>query len=116
MCPQSFEPLDPGEKGPKVHARILKPSELRKIKLLGNGVFGSVHKVELIVTVAFTILLLHICYLFKNNGPLCLSAFCISQGIWIPEGDTVKLPVAIKVINDRTGRQAFHKLTDVSKI
>ncbi|XP_069010693.1 receptor tyrosine-protein kinase erbB-3a isoform X1 [Embiotoca jacksoni] len=71
----SFEPLE--EKGSKVHARILKPSELRKIKLLGNGVFGSVHK-----------------------------------GIWIPEGDTVKLPVAIKTIHDRTGRQTFSEVTD----
>uniref|UniRef100_A0A8C8DSS2 receptor protein-tyrosine kinase n=1 Tax=Oryzias sinensis TaxID=183150 RepID=A0A8C8DSS2_9TELE len=51
----------------QVHARILKPGDLRKIKLLGNGVFGSVHK-----------------------------------GIWIPEGDTVKLPVAIKTVHDRT--------------
>lgn len=74
---ESFEPMDPGEKGAKVHARILKPTELRKIKLLGNGVFGSVHK-----------------------------------GIWIPEGDTVKLPVAIKVIHDRSGRQTFNELTD----
>ncbi|XP_057701747.1 receptor tyrosine-protein kinase erbB-3-like [Corythoichthys intestinalis] len=74
---ESFEPLDPGEKGPKVHARILKSTELRKIKLLGNGVFGSVHK-----------------------------------GIWIPEGDTVKLPVAIKTIHDRTGRQTFFEVTD----
>ncbi|XP_059185398.1 receptor tyrosine-protein kinase erbB-3a isoform X2 [Centropristis striata] len=74
---ESFEPLDPGEKGAKVHARILKPTELRKIKLLGNGVFGSVHK-----------------------------------GIWIPEGDTVKLPVAIKTIHDRAGRQTFYELTD----
>ncbi|KAM9859780.1 receptor tyrosine-protein kinase erbB-3a [Aulostomus maculatus] len=74
---ESFEPLDPGEKGPKVHARILKPTELRKIKLLGNGVFGSVHK-----------------------------------GVWIPEGDTVKLPVAIKTIHDRTERQTFFELTD----
>lgn len=56
MCVQSFEPLDPGEKGAKVHARILKPTELRKIKLLGNGVFGSVHKVLVIV---YSILLLH---------------------------------------------------------
>uniref|UniRef100_A0A8C4GQJ9 Receptor protein-tyrosine kinase n=1 Tax=Dicentrarchus labrax TaxID=13489 RepID=A0A8C4GQJ9_DICLA len=74
---ESFEPLDPGEKGAKVHARILKPTELRKIKLLGNGVFGSVYK-----------------------------------GIWIPEGDTVKLPVAIKVIQDRSGRQTFNEMTD----
>ncbi|XP_073324589.1 receptor tyrosine-protein kinase erbB-3a [Pagrus major] len=74
---ESFEPMDPGEKGTKVHVRILKPTELRKIKPLGNGVFGSVHK-----------------------------------GIWIPEGDTVKLPVAIKVIQDRSGRQTFNELTD----
>ncbi|KAK2862208.1 hypothetical protein Q5P01_001741 [Channa striata] len=74
---ESFEPLDPREKVAKVHVRILKPTELRKIKLLGNGVFGSVHK-----------------------------------GVWIPEGDTVKLPVAIKTIHDRTGRQTFCELTD----
>ncbi|XP_075966594.1 receptor tyrosine-protein kinase erbB-3a isoform X1 [Anarhichas minor] len=74
---ESFEPLDHGEKGSKVHARILKTTELRQIKLLGNGVFGSVHK-----------------------------------GIWIPEGDTVKLPVAIKTIHDRTKRQTFYELTD----
>ncbi len=29
----------------KVHARILRGSELRKIKPLGSGVFGTVHKV-----------------------------------------------------------------------
>ncbi|KAM6980733.1 receptor tyrosine-protein kinase erbB-3a [Aplochiton taeniatus] len=74
---ESFEPLDPSEKGAMVHARILKVTELRKIKLLGTGVFGSVHK-----------------------------------GTWIPEGDTVKLPVAIKTIHDRTGRQTFFETTD----
>uniref|UniRef100_A0A8C1J2I6 receptor protein-tyrosine kinase n=1 Tax=Cyprinus carpio TaxID=7962 RepID=A0A8C1J2I6_CYPCA len=72
-----FEPLDPGEKGVKVHARILGVSELRKIKPLGSGVFGTVHK-----------------------------------GLWIPEGDTVKIPVAIKTIQDRTGRQTFQEITD----
>lgn len=74
---ERFEPLDPGEKGHKVCARILKPGDLRNIKLLGNGVFGTVHK-----------------------------------GIWIPEGDTVKLPVAIKTIHDRMRRQTFFELTD----
>jgi hypothetical protein len=44
--------LDPGEKVVKVHARILKVTELRKIKLLGTGVFGSVHKVFTSSTVA----------------------------------------------------------------
>ncbi|XP_056158078.1 receptor tyrosine-protein kinase erbB-3-like [Lampris incognitus] len=74
---ESFDPLDPAEKGENVHARLLKPAELRKTKLLGTGVFGSVHK-----------------------------------GVWIPEGDTLKIPVAIKTIHDRTGRQTFHEVTD----
>uniref|UniRef100_A0A8C9S178 receptor protein-tyrosine kinase n=1 Tax=Scleropages formosus TaxID=113540 RepID=A0A8C9S178_SCLFO len=65
------------EKGTKVHARILKVSELRKIKVLGTGIFGTVHK-----------------------------------GVWIPEGDTIKIPVAIKTIQDRTGRQTFTEITD----
>ncbi|MCJ8741867.1 hypothetical protein PDJAM_G00075710 [Pangasius djambal] len=74
---ESIEPLDPGEKGTKVHARILKSSELRKSKLLGSGVFGTVHK-----------------------------------GFWIPEGDSVKIPVAIKTIQDRSGHHAFTEITD----
>lgn len=47
---QSFEPLGPGEKGTKVHARLLRPSELKKIKTLGSGVFGTVHKVQYSLT------------------------------------------------------------------
>ncbi|KAJ8397066.1 hypothetical protein AAFF_G00011200 [Aldrovandia affinis] len=74
---ESFEPLDVGEKGVKVHTRILRASELRKIKVLGSGVFGTVHK-----------------------------------GVWIPERDSVKIPVAIKTIQDRSGRQTFTEITD----
>ncbi|KAE8293466.1 Receptor tyrosine-protein kinase erbB-3 [Larimichthys crocea] len=74
---ESFEPLGPGEKGTKVHARILRPSELKKIKTLGSGVFGTVNK-----------------------------------GFWTPEGETVKIPVAIKTIQDSSGRQTFTEITD----
>lgn len=74
---ESFEPLGPGEKGTKVQARILRPSDLRKIKSIGSGVFGTVHK-----------------------------------GWWTPEGETVKIPVAIKTIQDTTGRQSFTEITD----
>uniref|UniRef100_A0A3P8RV14 Receptor protein-tyrosine kinase n=1 Tax=Amphiprion percula TaxID=161767 RepID=A0A3P8RV14_AMPPE len=74
---ESFEPLGPGEKGTKVHARILRPSELKKIKALGFGVFGTVHK-----------------------------------GFWTPERETVKIPVAIKTIQDSSGRQTFTEITD----
>ncbi|XP_063064417.1 receptor tyrosine-protein kinase erbB-3b [Engraulis encrasicolus] len=74
---EGYEPFDPGEKGTKVHTRILKASELRKGKSLGSGVFGTVFK-----------------------------------GVWIPEGDSVKIPVAIKTISDPTGRQTFTEITD----
>ncbi|XP_068935197.1 receptor tyrosine-protein kinase erbB-3 isoform X1 [Petaurus breviceps papuanus] len=74
---ESLEPLDPGEKANKVLARIFKETELRKLKVLGSGVFGTVHK-----------------------------------GIWIPEGESIKIPVCIKVIEDRSGRQSFQAVTD----
>ncbi|XP_047425851.1 receptor tyrosine-protein kinase erbB-3b isoform X2 [Mugil cephalus] len=74
---ESFEPLGPGEKGTKVLARILRPCELKKIKALGLGVFGTVHK-----------------------------------GFWTPEGETVKIPVAIKTIQDTSGRQTFTEITN----
>ncbi|XP_071762900.2 receptor tyrosine-protein kinase erbB-3b [Centroberyx gerrardi] len=74
---ESFEPLGPGEKGTKAHARILRAQELKKIKALGSGVFGTVHK-----------------------------------GFWTPEGETVKIPVAIKTIQDSSGRQTFTEITD----
>lgn len=46
FAPQSIEPLDPSEKANKVLARIFKETELRKLKVLGSGVFGTVHKVS----------------------------------------------------------------------
>lgn len=45
-APQSIEPLDPSEKANKVLARIFKETELKKLKVLGSGVFGTVHKVS----------------------------------------------------------------------
>ncbi|GAB0201315.1 receptor tyrosine-protein kinase erbB-3 [Grus japonensis] len=74
---QSLEPLDPSEKANKVLARIFKETELKRLKVLGSGVFGTVHK-----------------------------------GIWIPDGDSIKIPVSIKVIQDWSGQQSFHAVTD----
>ncbi|KAH0629286.1 hypothetical protein JD844_011234 [Phrynosoma platyrhinos] len=74
---ESFEPLDPSEKANKVLARIFKEAELKKLKVIGSGVFGTVHK-----------------------------------GVWIPEGDSLKIPVSIKVIQDPSGQQTFHAVTD----
>lgn len=36
------------------------------------------------------------------------------KGFWIPEGETVKIPVAIKTIQDSTGRQTFAEITNVT--
>ncbi|XP_061062299.1 receptor tyrosine-protein kinase erbB-3 [Eubalaena glacialis] len=74
---ESVEPLDPSEKANKVSARIFKETELKKLKVLGSGVFGTVHK-----------------------------------GVWIPEGESIKIPVCIKVIEDKSGRQSFQAVTD----
>lgn len=37
------------------------------------------------------------------------------QGVWIPEGESIKIPVCIKVIEDKSGRQSFQSVTDVSE-
>lgn len=37
-----------------------------------------------------------------------------NQGIWVPEGETVKIPVAIKILNEATGPKANVEFMDVS--
>lgn len=37
-----------------------------------------------------------------------------SKGIWVPEGETVKIPVAIKILNETTGPKANVEFMDVS--
>jgi hypothetical protein len=37
------------------------------------------------------------------------------KGIWVPEGETVKIPVAIKILNETTGPKANVEFMDVSK-
>lgn len=39
---------------------------------------------------------------------------CTFQGIWVPEGETVKIPVAIKILNEATGPKANVEFMDVS--
>ncbi|XP_078390692.1 receptor tyrosine-protein kinase erbB-4-like isoform X1 [Cetorhinus maximus] len=66
---EMLDPLDPSADSPnQVNTRILKETELRKVKELGSGVFGTVYK-----------------------------------GLWIPEGESVKIPVAIKVLQEGRG-------------
>uniref|UniRef100_A0A8C9T668 Receptor protein-tyrosine kinase n=1 Tax=Scleropages formosus TaxID=113540 RepID=A0A8C9T668_SCLFO len=66
------EPLTPSGTAPnQALLRILKETELKRVKVLGSGAFGTVYK-----------------------------------GIWVPEGETVKIPVAIKILNETTGPKA----------
>lgn len=55
----------------------------------------------------------------NNNKLLCIPGkhLCVCgslQGIWVPEGETVKIPVAIKILNEATGPKANVEFMDVS--
>ncbi|XP_026000248.1 receptor tyrosine-protein kinase erbB-4 isoform X3 [Maylandia zebra] len=72
------EPLTPSGTAPnQAQLRILKETELKRVKILGSGAFGTVYK-----------------------------------GIWVPEGETVKIPVAIKILNEATGPKANVEFMD----
>ncbi|KAK7118642.1 hypothetical protein R3I94_022213 [Phoxinus phoxinus] len=72
------EPLTPSGEAPnQALLRILKETELKKIKVLGSGAFGTVFK-----------------------------------GLWIPEGEGVKIPVAIKVLREVESPKANKEILD----
>ncbi|XP_062994522.1 receptor tyrosine-protein kinase erbB-2 [Elgaria multicarinata webbii] len=72
------EPLTPSGALPnQAQMRILKETELKKVKVLGSGAFGTVYK-----------------------------------GVWIPDGECVKIPVAIKVLRENTSPKANKEILD----
>ncbi|XP_066518938.1 receptor tyrosine-protein kinase erbB-2 [Hoplias malabaricus] len=72
------EPLTPSGALPnKAQMRILKETELKKLRVLGSGAFGTVYK-----------------------------------GIWAPDGENVKIPVAIKVLRENTSPKANKEILD----
>uniref|UniRef100_A0A4W4GP91 Receptor protein-tyrosine kinase n=1 Tax=Electrophorus electricus TaxID=8005 RepID=A0A4W4GP91_ELEEL len=76
------EPLTPSGTAPnQAQLRILKETELKRVKILGTGAFGTVYK-----------------------------------GIWVPEGERVKIPVAIKILNETTGPKANVEFMDEALI
>uniref|UniRef100_A0A8C6WWP8 Receptor protein-tyrosine kinase n=1 Tax=Neogobius melanostomus TaxID=47308 RepID=A0A8C6WWP8_9GOBI len=76
------EPLTPSGTAPnQAQLRILKETELKRVKILGSGAFGTVYK-----------------------------------GIWVPEGETVKIPVAIKILSEATGPKANVEFMDEALI
>ncbi|KAJ8350673.1 hypothetical protein SKAU_G00258030 [Synaphobranchus kaupii] len=76
------EPLTPSGTAPnQAQLRILKETELKRVKVLGSGAFGIVYK-----------------------------------GIWVPEGETVKIPVAVKILNETTGPKASVEFMDEALI
>uniref|UniRef100_A0A3Q3J357 Receptor protein-tyrosine kinase n=1 Tax=Monopterus albus TaxID=43700 RepID=A0A3Q3J357_MONAL len=72
------EPLTPSGASPnQAQMRILKETELKKLRVLGAGAFGTVYK-----------------------------------GMWAPEGEHVKIPVAIKVLRENTSPKANKEILD----
>ncbi|KAF5922620.1 hypothetical protein HPG69_017994, partial [Diceros bicornis minor] len=108
------EPLTPSGTAPnQAQLRILKETELKRVKVLGSGAFGTVYKNNYLPV--------HECYTFIEitctesllKVPFNLNFFS-PQGIWVPEGETVKIPVAIKILNETTGPKANVEFMDVS--
>ncbi|KAF7664063.1 hypothetical protein LDENG_00191000 [Lucifuga dentata] len=72
------EPLTPSGASPnQAQMRILKETELKKLRVLGAGAFGTVYK-----------------------------------GVWAPDGENVKIPVAIKVLRENTSPRANKDILD----
>ncbi|KAJ0039366.1 hypothetical protein NL108_016589 [Boleophthalmus pectinirostris] len=72
------EPLTPSGASPnQAQMRILKETELKKLRVLGAGAFGTVYK-----------------------------------GVWTPDGENVKIPVAIKVLRENTSPKANKEILD----
>ena len=38
---------------------------------------------------------------------------CLLQGVWAPDGESVKIPVAIKVLRENTSTKANKEILDV---
>uniref|UniRef100_A0A8C9WAN6 Receptor protein-tyrosine kinase n=1 Tax=Scleropages formosus TaxID=113540 RepID=A0A8C9WAN6_SCLFO len=75
---QLVEPLTPSGAVPnQAQMRILKETELKKVRVLGSGAFGTVYK-----------------------------------GVWTPDGENVKIPVAIKVLLENTSPKANKDILD----
>uniref|UniRef100_UPI00398E4BE8 receptor tyrosine-protein kinase erbB-2-like n=1 Tax=Pristiophorus japonicus TaxID=55135 RepID=UPI00398E4BE8 len=76
------EPVTPSGVVPnQAQIRILKETEMKKVKILGSGAFGTVYK-----------------------------------GVWMPEDEDVKIPVAIKVLREGTSPKANKEILDEAYI
>lgn len=52
-------------------------------------------------------------YSFEFN-PIHVEFLFYQQGIWAPDGENVKIPVAIKVLRENTSPKANKEILDVS--
>lgn len=99
--------------------RILKETELKKLRVLGAGAFGTVYKVcepvflkkqENTKTEAYVVN----SYLYLDLWWVFECFWSLFQGVWAPDGENVKIPVAIKVLRENTSPKANKEILDVS--
>ncbi|MGH0120622.1 UNVERIFIED_CONTAM: hypothetical protein FKN15_009987 [Acipenser sinensis] len=109
------EPLTPSGTAPnQAQLRILKETELKRVKVLGSGAFGTVYKGIWVPEGETVKIPVAIKILNEATGPKANVEFM--DGIWVPEGETVKIPVAIKILNEATGPKANVEFMDEALI
>lgn len=67
---QLVEPLTPSGTAPnQAQLRILKETELKRVKILGSGAFGTVYKVCMCACVCVSVLFIHGTLTISINTP-----------------------------------------------
>jgi len=55
-------------------------------------------------------------FLLLGNSPYLLFKICYVQGVWVPAGENVKIPVAIKVLQEGTSAGQNKELLEEARI
>lgn len=121
--------------------RLIKESELVRGNIVGSGAFGTVYKVNIlciylnstnfqiywfklwIIKCQFNILLWNLKRIVKFvihlRGVLKITTvqfYLKLQGAWIPEGENVRIPVAIKVLQEGTSTSQNKELLQEARV
>lgn len=98
----------------------MKETEFKKIRVLGSGAFGTVYKARKPISSDLIIVSLSPSNHYSDGtieicgyADLTISFCSCGQGLWIPEGENVRVSVAIKVLREATSSKANKEILDV---